>query len=339
MCRMKWSILRLVVVLMAVISVSCGDEDSGKTDSVNQDQTNNQDTRTQDLQEEDAADTSNPDDTQVDIPTEDTQTDPDEASDIPEDQEQEPDETDVVPNTLTGTITVKAGEAETVVDLSTLETTTFEDKLAVRLTRIVEVAALELPFNYHYNFIGNDGFNVLVDKMEGDYSKLPWWLELNQGYVYFDQEKETLRIAWDESLGFPGSLSAKGMDGGTIEAVEVELTKFVVIAGEVRALLDTSTLPTQDVVDYKHPEDGAKPMIPIADIFIAAGITTPDTFAYKFFGKDGFSNNDDNLMPYENTTHGYYEPEKRRIILEEAWDTNQCCWSVKDTVLILGVSL
>ena len=239
---------------------------------------------------------------------------------------------------VTGTITVKVGETETPVDLSTLDTVDFEGNTSVRVMRIVEMASIELPYNYHYNFIASDGFNVLVDKLEGDYSKLPWFEELELGYVYYDTVKETLRIGWDDSLGFPGSLNAKGMDGGTIEAVEIGLTNFVVIAGTTRELLDTTTLPTEDVVDYKHPDDGAKPMIPMADIFTAAAVATPDTLAYKFFGNDGFSNNDENLMPYENSTHAYYEPEMRRIILEEAWDTPDCCWSVKDTVLILGIA-
>jgi hypothetical protein len=44
-------------------------------------------------------------------------------------------------------------------------------------------------------------------------------------------------------------------------------------------------------------------------------------------------------MPFANVEHAWYEPVKRRIILEEQWDTNVCCWSVKNTVLILGVTL
>lgn len=265
---------------------------------------------------------------------EDTATDtatPDTAQEVAEDVVE-----DVVPS-VTGTITVKVGEATTVVDLSTLETTDYQGLTAVRLTRIVEKAAIALPYNYHYNFIAGDGFNVLVEKMEGNYAKLPWYKELDLGFVYYDAEKDMLRVGWDESLAFPGSLNVKGIGGGTIEAIQVEATKFVFISGTLRALLDTTTLPKVDVVDYKHPEDGAKPMISFAEIFKAADSLTPDLFAYKFYGSDGFSNNDANLMPYANTQHGYYEPVKRRIILEEGWDTTECCWSVKETVLILGL--
>ena len=43
-------------------------------------------------------------------------------------------------------------------------------------------------------------------------------------------------------------------------------------------------------------------------------------------------------MPWLNATHAYMEPTGRRIVLEEAYDTSQCCWRVRDTVLIKGVT-
>ena len=232
---------------------------------------------------------------------------------------------------------MKVGETETPVNLATLELTEFDGKDAIRLTRIVEVAAIAKPFNYHYNFISGDGFNVLVDKMEGDLSKLPWNLELNQGFLFYDAESDILRIGWDASLGFPGSLKVKGMTDGIIEAIEVPANQFVVIGGEVRSLMTIDGMPTVDIVNYKYPQDGAVPMIPLTDILTAAGVVAPEGLAYKFYGDDGFSNNDDNLTPFENMGHGYYEPTKRRIVFEEEWDTPVCCWSVKNTVLILGI--
>ncbi len=241
------------------------------------------------------------------------------------------------PDVFDATVTVKVGGTETPVKLNTLEKTEFEGKEAIRLVRVVEVAAIEMPWNYHYNFVAGDGFNVLVDKLEGNYAGLPYYGELEFGFIYFDEEKQTLRIGWDVALNMPGSLKVKGIGGGVIEAVEVGATNFVVKVGDVRALLDTATLPTQDVVDYKHPEDGAKPMIAMSEIFKAAAVADAATYVYKFYGMDGFSNNDDNLMPFANTEHAWYEPVKRRIILEEQWDTAVCCWSVKNTVLILGI--
>jgi len=243
------------------------------------------------------------------------------------------------PDVFDATVTVKVGDKETPVELNTLEKTTFEGKEAIRLMRIVEVAAIELPWNYHYNFIASDGFNVLVDKLEGNYAGLPYYGELDYGFIYYDEEKQTLRVGWDAALNMSGSLKVKGIGGGVIEAAEVGATNFVVKVGDVRALMDTETLPKQDVVDYKHPEDGAKPMIALGEIFTAAGVADAADYVYKFYGNDGFSNNDDNLMPFANVEHAWYEPVKRRIILEEQWDTNVCCWSVKNTVLILGVTL
>ncbi len=332
-----------IMVLSLMGSGCSSDSKSDPVDTVQQDTESPADTA-QDVQTTDLAqDVPNVGDTaDVQVPEEvatDNQVPVDVVTDtqVPEDTTEtaQPDVVeDVVPG-VTGTITVKVGEVTTPVDLSKLDPTVFNEVPAIRLTRIVEAAAIAMPYNYHYNFIAGDGFNVLVDKMEGDYSKLPWYNELDKGFVYYDAEKDMLRIGWDAALAFPGSLNVKGIGDGTIEAVAVEATKFVVIAGTVRTLLDTATLPTVDVVDYKHPEDGAKPMIAMAEVFTAAGVTAPADFTFKFYGMDGFSNNDDNLMPYENAQHGYYEPIKRRIILEEAWDTNECCWSVKDTVLIL----
>jgi len=344
----------LIVALVSFLAYGCG-SDSDKKDAVND--------AADEVKGDVAAGDIGPDlaaDTAVDVPAPDA--DVPAPEDIPLDKDDEvvpgdvsledvpadvpadvpledvvPDQADVAADSFDAIVKVKLGDVVKEVDLSSLEKTTFEDKEAIRLTRITEQAALEFPYNNHYNFIANDNFNGLVDKLEGDYSKLPWYGEMEKGYLFWDAEKEMLRIGWDASLGFPSSLNVKGMGGGTIEAVPVGVTQFVVIAGSIRYLFETTGFATVGVVDYKHPEDGEKPMIPLAEVFTAAGVLTPADWEYKFYGADGFSNNDDNLMPFENTTHGYYEPVKRRIILEEAWDTADCCWSVKNTVLILGI--
>jgi hypothetical protein len=90
-------------------------------------------------------------------------------------------------------------------------------------------------------------------------------------------------------------------------------------------------------VDYRHPEDGAVPMAPLVDLLAAASVTGADALAYRMFGMDGFSNAEDNLMPYANLQHGYIKPSNRGIVLEEAWDAPVCCWRVRDTVVFLGL--
>lgn len=41
------------------------------------------------------------------------------------------------------------------------------------------------------------------------------------------------------------------------------------------------------------------------------------------------------VVPYANIEHAYIKPETRNIILDEAYDTpSECCWRVKDTVVI-----
>lgn len=222
------------------------------------------------------------------------------------------------------------------VDLGELDITEFEGDDAIRLTRVVEVAALELPWDNQYNFISSDDFDVMNDRFAGDASALPHYGELDYGFLV-NTEEDGLRVFWGPEVSLPRPLSIKFMDGGTIQLVPFDATELLVVGGEVRARVDLSALPTEDVVDYKYPEDGAKPMIPMVDVFAAAELTSPDAFAYKIYGNDGFSNNDTNLMPYVNTTHAWINPADRRVIAEEAWDTTECCWRVRDTVLLIGI--
>lgn len=253
-----------------------------------------------------------------------------------------PDATAQGPDTLAAgfdtTITVIVGEAETAVDLATLEAAEFEGKPAIRLTRIVEVAAIEMPWSHHYNFVSNDGFDVLRDKLEGDYAQLPYYAELDQGFVYFDEEQDIYRVGWDESLNFPKSLKVKGIGQGVIRAVEIPSTDIVVKVGDARARVDVTTLATQDVVYYKKPDDGPQPMATLLDLLAAAGVVAPQDFGYKFYGKDGYANNDDNLMLHDSAEHAWVQVANRRIIPSEGWDTELCCWSTRDTVLIVGVT-
>jgi hypothetical protein len=227
------------------------------------------------------------------------------------------------------------------VDLSKVDVSdiiSFEGKAAIRLTRVVEFAAIKEPWNYHYNFVAKDGFNVLTDKLENDYAQLPYFGELDKGYLFYDEGQNIFRIGWEAELNFPKLLNIKGMGGGTIQAVMVKSNHVVVKGEKVRALVDLSTLTTKDIVYYRRPEDGPKPMIALTDIFKAAGLAEPKNLFFKFYGKDGFSNNNDNLMPYEHATHTWFQPDIRRIIPTKDWDTDQCCWSVRDTVLITGLT-
>jgi hypothetical protein len=247
---------------------------------------------------------------------------------------------DAGPDVWDVTVTIEVDGRTIPVDLSTIDRTTFDGNDAVRLARVVEVAALTMPWNYHYDFVGNDGFDPLTDRLGGDLGKLPCYGELELGFLYWDASgaSPTLRIGWDASLGFPGSLGVRGMDGGIIRATPIAATGTVVAVGDGRTLVDLTTLPTVDVVDYKIPEDGPMPSIPFPDLLAAAGATTPEAFAYKMWGNDGWSNNDDNLMPWANAQHAYMRVDTRRIVLEEAWDTDACCWRCRDTILIKGLT-
>ncbi|MBN1944245.1 MAG: hypothetical protein JW797_01160 [Bradymonadales bacterium] len=224
----------------------------------------------------------------------------------------------------------------TPVNLGCLERTTFDSQDAIRLTRVVETAALEAPWNYHYNFIGSDGFNPLIDRLENDLAQLPYFGEIDSGYLYWDEG--SLRVGWEESLGFPNSLKVRGMAGGTIELIEFDPTSLIIHAGEIRSLVDLSTMDTVSVVDYRHPEEDPVDVVLLADVLEEAGLTDGAAFDYKITGMDGFSNNDNNLMPFTHAQHAYIQPDGRKILFDdEAWDTEECCWRVRDVVVIRGI--
>jgi len=225
------------------------------------------------------------------------------------------------------------------VDLGLLDTTIYEGEDAIRLTRIIELGVLEEPWNNQYNIISSDGFDILNDKYEGDGGPLPHYGEMDHGYLV-NTEEDGLRIYWSDEVNVPGAMRVKYMDGGTIQVVPIGEEELLVFVGDVRTRLNIGEITTEGVIDYKYPEDGEKPMVSLSSIFEQADVVEPEAFAYKFYGKDGFSNNDYNLMPYENTLHTWINPETRRITFaEEEWDTEECCWRIKDTILIKGIAV
>ncbi|MBN1772816.1 MAG: hypothetical protein JXB32_16215 [Deltaproteobacteria bacterium] len=308
----SYRIVALAVSLSFVLLPGCGDDSAGTPDAV--------DEGTVDVPAE------VPVDVPVDVPAE---VPVDVPSDVPADV---PVDTD--PGPWDVVITIEVDDRTVPVNLATLDRTTYDGHDALRLTRVVEQAALLMPWNYHYDFIGNDGFDPLVERLENDLGKLPCYGELELGFLWWDGDN--LRIAWDPSLAFPGSLGVQGMHGGIIRATPIAVTSVVVAVGAGRTLVDLTTLPTEEVVDYMLPEAGAMPSVPFEDVVAAAGGTTPEVFVYKFWGNDGWSNADDNLMPWENALHAWVRVDTRRVVLEEAWDTEECCWRCRDTVLIKG---
>lgn len=234
------------------------------------------------------------------------------------------------------TVTVKAPDKSTPVNLGSIDKTTFNGTDAVRLIRVVEQAALAKPWDNVYNFIASDGFDIFSEKAEGNIAVLPVPLELEKGFLNFDGED--LVVGWDPALNFPKFMGAKMMAGGTIEVTPIPATVTMVHIGDVRATVDLSALPTQDIVDYKLPEDGAVKSVEFTAVLAAAAAVGPENYVYKMYGNDGWSNNDELLMPYENAQHAYVNLTTRRVMFaEEQWDTTGCCWRVRDTVLIIGI--
>ena len=80
------------------------------------------------------------------------------------------------------------------------------------------------PTNYKYNFVAVDEYDILAAKLDGDWRTLPAYADLDKGWLIQYEEEIAkyvdLRVIWDSSLGYEDFMSARMMDGGTVEMVE-----------------------------------------------------------------------------------------------------------------------
>ena len=231
----------------------------------------------------------------------------------------------------------KNGDVVQDVLLSSLDHTEFDGNEAVRVQLIVDEGVLASPYAYFFNFIGSDGYNVLVDRLEGDHAGIPLYPETSGGFLYQDPlGVDGLVAGWDAALAFPRYMNVKQMDGGTIEAVPFPASYVLVIclSESIRVGIDLSAMTTVPFTDPTHPELGVQQVVPLDDVMTSAALASAATYAYKFTGSDGFENTDDNLVPYENLTHAYTNPDSRDIMFEDGWDTGDCCWRVNETLVI-----
>jgi hypothetical protein len=232
----------------------------------------------------------------------------------------------------------KNGDVVQDVALSSLDHTEYDGNEAVRIQLIVDEGSLDSPYAFFFNFIASDGFNVLVDRLEGDYAGIPLYPETSGGFLYQDPlGVDGLVAGWDAALAFPRYMNVKQMDGGTIEAVPFPASYVLVIclSESIRVGVDLSTMTTTPFVDPHHPELGEQQVVPLGDVITSAALASAPTYAYKFTGSDGYQNTDVNLVPYENLTHAYIHPTSRDILFEEEWETpTECCWRVKETFVI-----
>ena len=316
----RWS--TLLALLAALALPGCGDDDNGTPDDGGTDVEVGADADADGDADADA-------DVEPDVPAD---VEPDVPADTPTDVSDVPaDPWDVVVN-------VEEGTTVTPVNLSALPRSVIGTDEGVLLSDVVDAAAPATPWPNTYNLIGNDGFDPLVERLENNRGLLPFYGELALGYLYWDAGSGQLRVNWDASLAFPGSLRVRGMDGGTIRLVPLTASEVLVRGGGGRALVDLSTLTTVNVVDPRHPEDGEQPMVPLTDVLTAAAVTGADALVYQCFASDGYTYADDNRMPYTNLTHAYIKPTDRGVVLEDGFDSTVRSWRSRDTVVILGLT-
>lgn len=77
--------------------------------------------------------------------------------------------------------------------------------------------------DYRFNFVAADDYDILVEKLAGDFRELPTYTQLEQGWFIQYEQNPTkftdLKVIWDEILGFDSFMGAKMMNGGTIVSV------------------------------------------------------------------------------------------------------------------------
>ena len=275
--RKNWLLFLLaaLTLLLAFSVLGCGDDDDDNNDA-DDDSGADDDSAADD----DAAD----DDSAVD---DDTQPDDDTGTDVWTGNE---------------TIIVSTPDGPVTVELNGLPAFTWNDpddgldKTAVYLSVVVEQAFSGKEFDpadYKYNFLASDGYNILSQKLDGDYRALPSYADLEKGW-FIEYEEEggkyiDIEVVWDDSLGFSNFMGAKMMDGGTIEMVENILfdqsvtVEVVWATSGAKTAVDLNGLPAFD--------DGGTLAVYLHLIIWEAALEDfdPKTYTYAF----NFISNDD----------------------------------------------
>ena len=175
---------------------------------------------------------SSDDDTAADDDAADDDAADDDAADddVADDDAADDDSDDAVSWTGNENVNVDLGAGPVEVPLNGLPAFTWNDpddgldKTALLVQTVVDEASKSAPADLKYNFICTDTYNILTQKLDGDYRKLPTYDQLAQGwFIEYDESMSKytdIKIVWDTALGFPKSFGAKLMDGGTIQGVE-----------------------------------------------------------------------------------------------------------------------
>ncbi len=163
----------------------------------------------------------------------------DDDDDDDDDDEDDDDDDDSGP-TWTGTEMVFVDTYEGLVNitLNGLPSFMWEDpedgvtKQAMYIQTVVDAAIDKITSvdietdGYRFNFVAADQYNIFDQKLYGDFTQLPDYATLSDGW--FIEYIETIgggdytdiQVIWDETLEYPTFMSARMMNGGTIGMIE-----------------------------------------------------------------------------------------------------------------------
>jgi hypothetical protein len=209
-------------------------------------------------------------------------------------------------------IDVVYGETTVTVSLDDLDVVTYQDADHVLLSDVVEAASLGVALSsLEFDFEAADGFRASSSDNCTDFVPVAGEL-LAQGYINL----ETMRLAWEEALDFPGCLRVSDITRLLASDVEAATNTVDVVYGETTV---TVSLDDLDVVTFQEEDH-----VLLSDVVEAASLGVElAILEFDFEAADGFrassSDNCTDFVPVagELLDQGYINLETMRLAWEE----------------------
>lgn len=202
-------------------------------------------------------------------------------------------------------VTIVCGTTEKIVNLNAFELTTFEGKPAVLISTIITASEItNVPQNYNYDFIGQDGFSPHETK---GLPLVPYEY-LDEFYVVLEEMKlyytQVFADYCENTLGLEYYTAYKVRDIAKIKLFDIGTTIKVTYGTTEKSVSLDSLSPTT----FEN-----KPAICAETIVVASGITDTQNYDYDFIGQDGYSPHESRGLPL--ITYEYLD--EFYLVLEE----------------------
>jgi hypothetical protein len=235
------------------------------------------------------------------------------------------------------------GTSSIPVDLTTFPTQDYKGTAVVPLTAVWSAGALKDASTLQFDFEGDDGFHPTSKSNCTGYITSN---QLSMGYIL----PTTRSLVWDDSLGFPGCYSVKGVakiigldltaspdnnspdNDGSDNNEETAPNPVSLVYGASSVAVDLNKLQTQD---YK-----GSAVVPLTSVWSAGALKDASTLQFDFEGDDGFhplSNlNCKTYVTPDQLSKGYILPETHSLVWDDSLGFADC-YSVSNVAKIIGI--